>query len=333
MPQPLVSVGIPTYNRPAGLRRTLACIAGQTYTNLEIMVSDNCSPSPEVEDILRLAAAGDPRIRFVRHASNMGAIRNLTYLCEQATGEFFMWAADDDGWENTFIEKHLAILVSHPHLSIAMCQTTYRLTGGETLFPRFQQGLAFNSLVPNSSERRVRLAVGQNFGELFYGLYRRSSLISDVAPRVVDFESLGLIHVAVRAMMYGDAYVSNEYLYTKDVTEEAYVWTYLCARRANPAGASGEADQLIARRIEQKQEALRASSLVSRSASWVYYLAKSTYLSLRWHVVYFASHFEVVLAHAGAWNGLIALSTLAVSTLSSAVWTVYARMKYTFRAY
>ena len=40
---PMVTVGIPTFNRPEGLERTLACITKQTYTNLEIIVSDNCS--------------------------------------------------------------------------------------------------------------------------------------------------------------------------------------------------------------------------------------------------------------------------------------------------
>jgi glycosyltransferase involved in cell wall biosynthesis len=51
--EPLVSVGIPCYNRPEGLKRTLECITGQTYKNLEIIVSDNCSPDPEVERVGR----------------------------------------------------------------------------------------------------------------------------------------------------------------------------------------------------------------------------------------------------------------------------------------
>ncbi|MBU4370171.1 glycosyltransferase [Patescibacteria group bacterium] len=45
--QQLVSVGIPTYNRPESLRRTLECITSQTYKNLEIIISDNCSPNQE----------------------------------------------------------------------------------------------------------------------------------------------------------------------------------------------------------------------------------------------------------------------------------------------
>jgi len=39
--QPLVTVGVPTYNRPKGLKRALNSLVNQTYQNLEIIVSDN----------------------------------------------------------------------------------------------------------------------------------------------------------------------------------------------------------------------------------------------------------------------------------------------------
>ena len=69
---PLVSVGIPTYNRPEGLRRTLECITGQTYKDLEIIVSDNCSPGPETEAIAREFMAKDSRIQYFHQEENKG---------------------------------------------------------------------------------------------------------------------------------------------------------------------------------------------------------------------------------------------------------------------
>lgn len=45
---PLVSIGIPTYNRPQRLRKTLAGITCQTYSNLEIIVSNNCSSNDKL---------------------------------------------------------------------------------------------------------------------------------------------------------------------------------------------------------------------------------------------------------------------------------------------
>ena len=70
---PLVSVGIPTFNRPDGLRRTLECITNQTYKNLEIIVSDNCSPGPETEAVVREFMAKDRRIQYYRQENNKRA--------------------------------------------------------------------------------------------------------------------------------------------------------------------------------------------------------------------------------------------------------------------
>lgn len=99
--QPLVSVGIPTYNRPDGLKRTLECILAQTYTNLEILVSDNASPNPEVEKIAREFASRDSRIIYYRQEENKGAVFNFKFVLKQAHGKFFMWAADDDYFATT----------------------------------------------------------------------------------------------------------------------------------------------------------------------------------------------------------------------------------------
>lgn len=103
---PLVTVGIPTYNRPEGLRRTLECITGQTYRNLEIIISDNCSPNPDAEIVGRKFVAKDPRVQYFRQKENTGGY-NFQFLIEKATGEYFMWAADDDEWLPEFIEVNV----------------------------------------------------------------------------------------------------------------------------------------------------------------------------------------------------------------------------------
>ena len=101
---PLVTVGIPTYNRPAGLERTLQCILKQTYTNLEIIVSDNCSTDANVLPLLQKYAASDNRLRFYIQEQNISIVPNFQFLLNKATGEYFMWAADDDYWDENFIE-------------------------------------------------------------------------------------------------------------------------------------------------------------------------------------------------------------------------------------
>jgi glycosyltransferase involved in cell wall biosynthesis len=110
MHTPLVSVGIPTFNRPEDLSRTLACLQAQTYSNLEVLVSDNASPHPAVAEVLEDVCKRDPRIRFVRQERNIGACRNFQYVFDHTSAPYFMWMSDDDLWEPVFIERGVSAL-------------------------------------------------------------------------------------------------------------------------------------------------------------------------------------------------------------------------------
>ncbi len=102
---PLVSIGCPTYNRPEGLRHMLECSIAQTYTNLEIIVSDNCSDGDETEKLVRSLMQKDSRIKYFRQPKNIGSFNNYRFLLAQASGEYFAWACDDDAREPEFIES------------------------------------------------------------------------------------------------------------------------------------------------------------------------------------------------------------------------------------
>lgn len=113
MSYPLVSVGIPTYNRPEGLLNTIKKIVAQSYQNLEIIVSNNCSTNELVIPILNECARLDRRIKVFHQEENIGAARNFQFVLSQATGEYFMWAADDDDWDPKFIEVCLQEFRNH----------------------------------------------------------------------------------------------------------------------------------------------------------------------------------------------------------------------------
>ena len=117
---PLVSVGIPTFNRPEGLRQTLACIARQTYRNLEIIVSDNASPDNATERIVREFMATDSRIRYFRQPSNIGPTNNFQFTLDKAQGEYFLWAADDDLCEPDFVQVLIDCMETDAEIALAM---------------------------------------------------------------------------------------------------------------------------------------------------------------------------------------------------------------------
>ena len=94
MSRPLVTIAIPTYNRAAfSLSHALRCALAQTYSNLEILVSDNCS-TDDTEDVVR--GFDDVRIRYVRQAQNIGANNNFNYCINEARGVYFLLFHDDD---------------------------------------------------------------------------------------------------------------------------------------------------------------------------------------------------------------------------------------------
>jgi glycosyltransferase involved in cell wall biosynthesis len=105
MKSPLVTIAIPTYNRPEGLHRTLEEVTNQSYTNLEILVSDNASPDPQVQSVIRKFASRDIRIQPFLQAENIGAGRNFRFVLKASTGDFFMWASDDDHHSADFVER------------------------------------------------------------------------------------------------------------------------------------------------------------------------------------------------------------------------------------
>jgi glycosyltransferase involved in cell wall biosynthesis len=104
---PRVSIGVPVYNGGRFLERALQCLVSQTFSDIEIIISDNASTDNTSEIIERFSAI-DSRIRVIRQPVLIEAIENFNAVVKEAAGEFFMWAASDDEWEPKWIEKLLA---------------------------------------------------------------------------------------------------------------------------------------------------------------------------------------------------------------------------------
>jgi hypothetical protein len=173
---PLVSVGIPTFNRPEGLAATLANIRTQTYDNIEIIISDNASPDPRVAEIGRAAAASDPRISYFRALSNAGTKANFESVLAKSSGVFFMWAADDDAWCEEFIERCVGVhLASERPLSIVAMEAIYESEKGP--YPPFCEGQYFHRDVGDTTPfERIKRAFLGNYGNIVYGVMRREFL-------------------------------------------------------------------------------------------------------------------------------------------------------------
>jgi glycosyltransferase domain-containing protein len=124
--QPLVSIGVPTYNRPDSLRHALDCITSQTYSNLEIIVSDNASPGPETEQVINSFARRDNRIKHFRQETNIGGDNNFKFVLNEARGKYFAWFADDDACDVNYVAELVSCLESNSNVVLAMCDVFIR---------------------------------------------------------------------------------------------------------------------------------------------------------------------------------------------------------------
>ena len=100
--KPLVTIAIPTYNRAACyLKHALESALSQTYPNIEIIVSDNCSPDNTKEMV---NAYADLRIKYFRHAHSIKPIDNFNFCIRQAKGHYLLLLHDDDMIDDDFVE-------------------------------------------------------------------------------------------------------------------------------------------------------------------------------------------------------------------------------------
>lgn len=127
--QPLVSVITPTYNRPEYLKQALTSAVNQTYRNIEIIVSDNCSPQ-DPQAIVE--SFNDPRIRYYRNSSNLGMLVNTIQTFKYARGKYVASLLDDDMWEPDYLAKLVPLLEENSNLALAFCDH-YMMNSSGTL--------------------------------------------------------------------------------------------------------------------------------------------------------------------------------------------------------
>ena len=118
---PLVTIGLPTYNGAAYLAKSLDSLLAMDYSNFELVISDNAS-TDATESIARAYAQQSGHIRYIRQESNVGAAANFNCVLGAAAGPYFMWAADHDLWDPTFISRCVAGLEANPSAVLAYPQ-------------------------------------------------------------------------------------------------------------------------------------------------------------------------------------------------------------------
>jgi glycosyltransferase involved in cell wall biosynthesis len=104
---------MPVYNGEPYIREALDALLAQTFTDFELIISDNAS-TDNTEAICREYVRRDSRVKYLRNDVNKGAAWNFNRLVDEASAPFFKWAAADDLHDTEFVARCIAALERVP---------------------------------------------------------------------------------------------------------------------------------------------------------------------------------------------------------------------------
>lgn len=165
---PKVSIGMPVYNREPYIRAALDGVLNQTYQDFELLISDNAS-TDKTGEICREYAARDPRIRYVRNATNLGMAGNYNAVFRRAVGEYFRWVAGDDLSAPESLAMCVEVLDQHP--DVVLCYPKTGIIDAEGVYQgAYDDNLHLDDLRPSDRFMRAMKQIG--LVNVHFGLMR-----------------------------------------------------------------------------------------------------------------------------------------------------------------
>ncbi len=211
---PIVSVGMPVYNGQEFLRDSIQSILEQTFTDFELIISDNAS-TDETPKICQEFAAGDPRVRYYRNPENVGASDNYNAVFRHARGAYFKWASGNDLCERTFLEKCVAALDRRPDAVLAYPRTRL-VYGGSTPAEDYIENLDLDQ--ESACERFKLLLKRIRLNNVMNGLIRSRALRR--TPLIKPYYSSDTVLMA-EVVLYGKFVEVPEYLFYRRMDSKA----------------------------------------------------------------------------------------------------------------
>ncbi len=183
--RPLISVVMPAYETPERLlREAIASVKAQFYPHWELCIADDASPSATVQRVAMEEAAADPRIKFVRRATNGNISAATNAALALATGEFVALMDHDDILPERALYEVAVELNAYPDADMIYSDEDHIDEAGRRHTPYFKPGW------------NVDLMLGHNvFSHL--GVYRRE-IVQRLGGLRIGFEGSQDYDLALR---------------------------------------------------------------------------------------------------------------------------------------
>jgi glycosyltransferase involved in cell wall biosynthesis len=178
--EPLVSVILPTYNRPDYLTAAARAVNEQTYGRIELVVVDDHSSVPAADVLEDVTLDSLEHLTHVRHETNKGANAARNNGIRTAEGELVAFLDDDDRWDSRKIERQVeAFRSAGPEVGVVYTWIQYCDADGNPL----------NTKTPDTrGDVTYALLTGERVAE-FSAIMVRASVVEPAGLLDERFES------------------------------------------------------------------------------------------------------------------------------------------------
>lgn len=217
-----LSIGFPVYNGENFLQNRLEGILSQTFSDFELIISDNAS-TDSTADICKKYALKDNRILYIRQENNTGPFNNFKFVLDKAQNKYFVFAAVDDLWESTFLEKNIQILDSNDDVVGSISKSKrygstvkdFSISSEDSIFLRIYKKTRsyfrkYGSVsIIGSYDERIGLFLRNLSGQSVYGIFR-TIYFKQVFPfkPIISWDAISIL----KMLKFGEIRVIDEEL-------------------------------------------------------------------------------------------------------------------------
>ena len=169
-----VSIVVPIYNVEEYVAQCIESLIGQSFSNIEILCIDDCSPDRSI-DIAMSYASHDNRMKIIRHDHNLGLGGARNTGVRHSTGDYLCFVDSDDYVDSRFVEL-LYKAIDQQRADIAVCGL-WKDEGGQ-IGPFYRQFSDETLAIDESKTNAIEVAIQFNQG-CANKMYRREIIVDN----------------------------------------------------------------------------------------------------------------------------------------------------------
>lgn len=228
-----ISIGLPIFNEEKFIANKLRNLLNQTFTDFEIIISDNAS-TDSTRKICEGFVNGDKRIVYFRQPTNQGWLSNFKKTLHEASSEFFVWTSADDLWDDCFLERALDILEKNDNIvcSIGKIMIYDQVSNDEIKIidvseKQYLKNFKLESLSGTYNQKAYQILHNPSYANYLYGLFKIEILKKSIDHNFsLSWDRTLILKIA----KYGDLHISNDffwYRYPKGMSMVSIIDQYI----------------------------------------------------------------------------------------------------------